>query len=99
MNIRHRSLGDLQPLFITEEAKRMRWFLLPSEAQLQIIGQPVVRATPVFEPRKYPCLADEGQRMAMDCCRAEGEVSNANRGLQLFNFYMTVCDIGKLLMP
>ena len=64
----------------------MRWFLLPSEAQLQLIGQPVVRATPVFEPRKYPCLAEEGQRMDMDCCLAEGEASNVKRGLQLFNF-------------
>ena len=31
----------------------MRWFLLPSEAQLQLMGQPITRVTPPFQPRNF----------------------------------------------
>jgi len=46
-------LGD-QSLFLSEEAELLRWFLLPSEAQLHLLGQPLPPATPPFLPKCYP---------------------------------------------
>ena len=54
-----KSLGD-QSLFLTEEAEKMRWFLLPSEAQLCLMNETITKVTPPFQPRRYPSLKEEG---------------------------------------
>ena len=46
-------MGD-QSLFLSEEAELLRWFLLPSEAQLHLLGQPLPLAMPPFHPKSYP---------------------------------------------
>ena len=48
-----KSLGD-QSLFLSEEAELLRWFLLPSEAQCYLLGQPLPAVIPPFQPRIYP---------------------------------------------
>ena len=46
--------GD-QSLFLSDQAKEMRWFLLPSEAQLLLSGSKLTTPIkkPPFEPRDY----------------------------------------------
>ena len=53
LQVEGRFLGD-QSLFLSGEAEDMRWFMLPSEAQLLLMGQTLSRATTPFQPMTYP---------------------------------------------
>ena len=49
----------------------MRWFLLPSEAQLQLMGQPITRVTPPFQPRNFQPVREVVREERVGHCPGE----------------------------
>ena len=59
----------------------MRWFLLPSEAQLQLMGQPIARVAPPFQPRNYPSIPEREAVVEerIGHCPGEGDAVQSER--------------------
>ena len=85
--------GD-QSLFLSDQAKEMRWFLLPSEAQLLLSGSKLTTPAkkPPFEPRDYR-LQVKPNPTSLPSAIADSEESKAAGGTELPSSPAVVSDV------